>query len=107
MATKVTKQSQSISREKKYQPPKEIKQEHGVILLEIGMTLRILRKKKKMSSYKLAENVGISRNTYNLMERGRIYFNISTLLQVLTYYYGDNISDFFKVSEFKYFVKEK
>lgn len=90
---------------KKYQPPKEIKPEHQDFLSNIGLRLHALRKSKKISSAKLAKQVGISRNGYHLIETGRIYFNISTILQVLSYY-KESPSDFFKNDEAGYFTKK-
>jgi len=80
---------------KKYQPPKEIKQEHQELMQKIGEKLQELRKAKTISSSGLAKEVGISRNAYHLVESGKVYFNFISLLQVLDYHHI-TIDDFFK-----------
>ena len=80
---------------KKYQPPKEIKQEHQELMVKIGGKLQQLRKAKKISSSGLAKEVRISRNAYHQLESGKVYFNVLSLLQVLDYH-QITIEDFFK-----------
>jgi DNA-binding XRE family transcriptional regulator len=83
---------------KKYQPPKQIDSGHQEFLLKIGLELQELRKKSHISASALAKRAGISRNGYHLIETGRIYFNISTILQILTYYEKSPAQFFSKVS---------
>jgi len=71
---------------KKYQPPKEINPEHQELMLKIGCKLAELRKAKKISSSGLARELKISRNAYHLMETGKTYFNVLSLLLVLDYH---------------------
>ncbi|MCY1719228.1 helix-turn-helix transcriptional regulator [Prolixibacteraceae bacterium Z1-6] len=69
--------------------------EHKKILEDVGIELKRLRTKKTKSYTQLAEEIGISRNTYNSMELGKINFQLSTLLQVLDYH-GVSIHKFFE-----------
>jgi len=71
---------------KKYRPPKEIKPEHQELMSKIGKRLTEVRLEKKISSSGLAKELGISRNAYHLMEAGKIYFNVLSLLQILDYH---------------------
>ncbi len=73
---------------------KEIEPEHQALMTAIGNKIRELRKDKRYID--MAEEIGISRNEYNLVELGKIYFKFSTLLKVL---------DFHKIS-FTDFMKE-
>jgi DNA-binding XRE family transcriptional regulator len=95
--TKQQSQAEPISA-KKYQPPKQIDSGHQEFLLKIGLELQELRKENNISASALAKSAGISRNGYHLMETGRIYFNISTILQILTYYEKSPAQFFSKVS---------
>ena len=74
---------------------KEIATEHKELLREIGRRIKNLRKDKKFSYIKIANEMGISRNSYNLMEHGNVYFNFSTLLLVLNYH-DISLMDFFR-----------
>lgn len=74
----------------------EISVEHQKLLVDIGKELKALRTAKGKSYIQLAEEIkSISRNTYNQMERGKINFQLSTLLQVLDYH-GVSIQKFFE-----------
>lgn len=75
--------------------PKEIAEADQTILNEIGARLKNLRTEKKLSYIKLAEEIGINRNTYSLMENGKVYFTMSKLLPILRYH-NISLSEFFK-----------
>lgn len=64
----------------------------------IGMEIKNLRIRKKLSYEKMAEEIGIARNTYNLLEYGKINFQFSTL-QLVLLYHGISFSKFFKTIE--------
>jgi DNA-binding XRE family transcriptional regulator len=83
---------------KKYQPPKQIDPGHQEFLAKIGLELQELRKKNNISASALAKDAGISRNGYHLIEEGRVYFNISTVLQILNYYRKSPSQFFSKIS---------
>lgn len=74
---------------------KDISPEHQQTLVVIGKKVRELRTKRKISYEKMAEEIGIARNTYNLLEQGKISFQFHTILQVLKYY-DISLSEFFK-----------
>ena len=78
--------------------PKVIAPEHQELFLEIGKQIRNLRKDKGIGYIELAEQIGISRNTYNQLELGISNFQFITLLEVLKFYRID-LAEFFK--EFK------
>lgn len=80
---------------KKYQPPKEVRPEHILMMQAIGSKLIILREEKKISASKLCKDLGISRNSYHQMESGKVYFNILNLILVLDYHHI-SVLDFFK-----------
>jgi len=63
---------------------KEIAQEHQLLMTAIGLKIKELRNGKPYID--MAEEIGISRNEYNLMELGKIYFKFSTLLKVLDFH---------------------
>jgi len=69
--------------------------EHHELLIEIGKRLRELRKDKGISYKELAQQIGISRNSYNQLELGIRNFQFITLLEVLKYYEIE-LADFFK-----------
>lgn len=66
--------------------PKEIKEEDQKLLKAIGQKIKELRKEKGIGYIELAKEIGISRNALSLVETGRVYFNFSTLLQILRYF---------------------
>jgi len=66
--------------------PKEISPEHRELLQELGIRLKKLRTAKKISYIELAKEIGISRNAYNLIENGNVYFNFNTVLLILKYH---------------------
>ena len=74
--------------------PKEIPVSHQQVMTDIGKKLRELRKAKGLSYIELAEQIGISRNSYNQLELGISNFQFITLLTVLNYY-NKNVADFF------------
>lgn len=57
------------------------------LMLKIGCKLAELRKAKKISSSGLARELKISRNAYHLIETGKTYFNLLSLLLVLDYHH--------------------
>lgn len=73
---------------------KEILPEHQELLILIGNKIKDLRTAKNISYEQMAKNIGISRNTYNLLEHGKLSFQFTTLLMVLRYH-NISISDFF------------
>lgn len=77
----------------KYQPPKQVEKEHADTIKGIGEKLKKLRERKGLKSSAYAEEVGISRNSYSLMERGEIYFSLRNLLIILNHH-GLNLKQF-------------
>ena len=75
--------------------PKEIAPEHQELMKAIGAKIKTLRTEKGKGYIEMAKAMGISRNNYNLMELGKIYFKFSTLLQILEYH-KISASEFFK-----------
>lgn len=75
--------------------PSNLPEEHQELLKQIGTKLRTIRKDQSKSYEAMAEDIGLQRTTYNLLEQGRLNFQFSTLLQVLSYH-KISISDFFK-----------
>lgn len=75
--------------------PKEIAPEHQEMMKAIGQKIRALRIAEKKGYEDMAKEIGISRNNYNLMELGKIYFKFSTLLRILDYH-KISVSKFFK-----------
>lgn len=75
--------------------PKEILPDHQELFLEIGRRIKEIRKTKGLSYIQLAEQIGISRNSYNQLELGISNFQFKTLLTVLKYH-GIELTDFFK-----------
>jgi transcriptional regulator with XRE-family HTH domain len=75
--------------------PKEIAPEHQELMKAIGEKIKTLRTEKGKGYIEMAKAMGISRNNYNLMELGKIYFKFSTLLHILEYH-KISASDFFK-----------
>ena len=73
-----------------------ISSENQELLKKIGGKLKQLREQKGSRNYIMAAKaIGISRNTYNLLEMGKINFQFTTLYQVLIYY-NVTLSDFFR-----------
>jgi len=79
----------------KYQPPKPVSPSHKEFLGKIGDKLKTLREERNLTISFLETELGISRNSYSLMERGKTYFTISTLFKILDYY-KLSPEDFFK-----------
>lgn len=71
--------------------PAEIDPNYSDLMLAIGERIRDLRKEKNISYEKMAEKIGISRNSYNAIELGKTNFQFLTLLRILKYH---NISIF-------------
>jgi transcriptional regulator with XRE-family HTH domain len=80
---------------KKSPKHKKIVPAHQKLMKKIGARIKKLRTDKKKGYVEMAEMIGISRNEYNLMELGKIYFKFSTLLRVLDYH-KIKFSDFIK-----------
>ena len=79
----------------KYQPPKPVSPGHRAFLEKIGNKLKTLREERNLTISFLETELGISRNSYSLMERGKTYFSTSNLLKILDYY-GLEAESFFK-----------
>ena len=77
---------------------KDISSEHEQLLIRIGKKVRDLRTADKLSYMSMAEQIGISRNTYNLLEHGKLSFQFTTLLLVLEHH-KISLSDFFREIE--------
>lgn len=76
--------------------PKEISTDHKELLQAIGNRIRKLREETGQSYIQIAKEIGISRNSYNQVENGRVYFNISSLLLILEFHHlslGEFIHD--------------
>ena len=65
---------------------KEIRPEHQELMKQLGKKIKNLRTKKKISYIKMAEEIGISKNVYNGIELGNVYFNFSSLLLIANYH---------------------
>jgi transcriptional regulator with XRE-family HTH domain len=77
----------------------DISPEQKELMIKLGKKLRELRKEQKKSYEVMAKEIGIPRNTYNLLELGKLNFQFSTLYPILKYYKKHNnlsINDFFK-----------
>ena len=68
------------------------------LMLKIGQKIRELRKQKNISYEKLAKEIGLDRNTVNLIELGKTNFQFQTLLRILSYH-KVSVFDFFKSLE--------
>lgn len=68
---------------KQYQPPKEILAEHKEFIKIVGEKLMQMRTSMNLTPSQLSTKSGVSRTLIYLMEGGKTYFTISTLLQVL------------------------
>ena len=66
--------------------PKSIEKQDQALLIAIGQKIKGLRKEQNLGYIELAEKIGISRNALSLIENGKVYFNFSTLLQILRYF---------------------
>jgi transcriptional regulator with XRE-family HTH domain len=71
--------------------PVEFDPNYSDLMLAIGERIKDLRKEKNISYEKMAEKIGISRNSYNAIELGKTNFQFLTLLRILKYH---NISIF-------------
>jgi len=75
---------QPVQSEKKHVPPKKIKPEHKAFLEAVGVKLEGLRIKKGMSVSELCKKAKISRYSYLLIKESNVYFNVQTILNVLS-----------------------
>jgi transcriptional regulator with XRE-family HTH domain len=66
--------------------PKDIRPEHQALMKAIGERIKKLRTDKKISYIKISKEIGISRNGYNNIELGNVYFNFSTILLIAEYH---------------------
>ena len=66
--------------------PKEIKPEHQALMKEIGRRIKKLRTDKNIGYIEMAKAMGLSRNAYNSIELGLVYFNFSSLLLIANYH---------------------
>jgi len=67
-------------------PNKEVNEKHLKLMGKIGNELRKLRESKGLNIQDMAKELKMSRNGYSKMERGLVYYNISTLLDILQYH---------------------
>ena len=74
---------------------KEIKLELQAMMKEIGKRIKKLRTDRNIGYIQMAKEIGISRNAYNAIELGNVYFNFSTLLLVANYH-GVSVSRLLK-----------
>ena len=66
--------------------PKEIRPEHQAMMKEIGQRIKKLRTDKRIGYIEMAKAMAISRNAYNSIELGNVYFNFSSLLLIANYH---------------------
>ena len=76
----------------------QIKPDDNELIVRIGEKIRELRKQKNISYEKLAKEIGLDRNTVNLIELGKTNFQFQTLLRILSYH-KMSVFDFFKSLE--------
>jgi transcriptional regulator with XRE-family HTH domain len=65
---------------------REIKPEHQKLMQEIGRRIKKLRTDRELSYIEMAKAIGLSRNAYNAIELGNVYFNFSSLLLIAKYH---------------------
>jgi transcriptional regulator with XRE-family HTH domain len=65
---------------------KEIRPEHQVLMTELGKRIKKLRTDKNIGYVQMSKEIGISKNAYNTIELGNVYFNFSTLLHIANYH---------------------
>ena len=65
---------------------KEIRPEHQAMMKEIGQRIKKLRTDKKIGYIEMAKAMAISRNAYNSIELGNVYFSFSSLLLIVNYH---------------------
>ncbi|MBN2776001.1 MAG: helix-turn-helix transcriptional regulator [Bacteroidales bacterium] len=70
----------------KWQPPKQVDEEHAATIKEVGEKLKKLRERTGLKSSAFAKELGISRNSYSQMERGEIYFSLRNLLIIINHH---------------------
>jgi len=73
----------------------KIAPEHLQLMKEFGRRIKKLRNDKNKGYIEMSMMIGLSRNEYNLIERGQVYFKFSTLLRILDYH-NISFSDFIK-----------
>lgn len=83
MKSQKQQSQQPIQVNKKWQPPKTIAPEHELFIKRVGEKLKALRLEKKLNVTQAAGLYGISRSLCYLLEDGKVYFTISSLLHVL------------------------
>jgi transcriptional regulator with XRE-family HTH domain len=71
--------------------PREIKPEHLATLKAIGQGIKKLRTEKKIGYIQMAKEIGLSKNAYNSIELGNVYFSIYSLMLIANYH-GVSIS---------------
>ena len=65
---------------------REIKPEHQELMKEIGKRIKKLRTERELSYKEMAKAMGLSRNAYNAIELGNVYFNFSSLLLIANHH---------------------
>ena len=71
--------------------PREIKQEHQATLKVLGQRIKKLRTEKEIGYIQMANEIGLSKNAYNSIELGNVYFSIYSLMLIANYH-GVSIS---------------
>jgi len=66
--------------------PDNISDEQKELMLKLGAKIKQLRKDQKKGYIELSEEIGVARNTYYAIEKGRLNFQFSSLAQILIYY---------------------
>jgi hypothetical protein len=70
--------------ENKYVPPKKVKPEHRAFLEAVGSKIEELRIKKGISVSDLCRRAKVSRYSYLLIKESNVYFNVQTILNLLS-----------------------
>lgn len=78
--------------------PAQIATNDNELMIRIGEKIRELRKQKNISCENLAKEIGLDRNTVNLIELGKTNFQFHTLLRILSFH-NISVFDFFKLIE--------
>ncbi len=66
--------------------------------MKLNNRLRVLRAEKAISQQALADEVGISRQTVNSIERGKFNPSVATALKMARYF-GVSVEDAFQLKE--------
>jgi len=80
---------------KKYQPPKPVIPEDQTFMLAVAGRLLELQKQKGILTAELCRKLLISRYTYLLITKGKVYWNSEKVLKLIKYY-GLDAATFFR-----------